>query len=89
MPVHLVAVERERDEALLPFDAATLEGMGGGALVSAYDGRIIGIVGGRFDSEEAGPDVTRKSSGAEQSLSYAVSSEYLVEMLTAYDGRVI
>lgn len=66
---------------LLLFDASVQEGMRGGPLVNAFDGRIIGVVGGRFDPEEAGPGKFRQESTVTLSLSYAISSEYAVTLL--------
>ncbi|QJT10807.1 S1 family peptidase [Oceanidesulfovibrio marinus] len=74
---------------ILLFDSTVQEGMRGSPLVSAYDGRIIGIVGGRFDPEEAGPGRFREEVTAALGLSYAISSEYAVALLESQGEEAI
>lgn len=63
---------------LLLFDTMVFDGVAGGPLVNADDGRVIGVVIGRFSPVEDGGDFARGSrpSGYHTQISYAVSIEY-------------
>lgn len=66
---------------LFLFDAGGVEGVRGGPLVSTGDGRIIGIIGGRFRLDEAGEVDPNAAQGPARVFSYAVSSEYGAALL--------
>lgn len=68
---------------LLLFDSMVHDGMTGGPLVSIEDGRIVGIVVGRFAPIDDGGDFSRGQNSPEYntSMSYAVSIEYGDNML--------
>ncbi len=67
---------------LFLFDTAVHAGMAGGPLVNNDDGRVIGIIIGRFLPEEQGGDFVRGDHpDYETSFSYAVSIEYGKRML--------
>ncbi len=67
---------------LFLFDTAIHSGKAGGSLINTDDGRVIGIVIGRFlPAEEGGDFVRGDHPDHETSFSYAVSIEYGKKML--------
>ncbi len=74
---------------LILFDAAVPEGSRGGPLVSIYDGRVVGVVGGRFDPKAIMAFYTGDMDAPPPTLSYAVSIEYGGAMLEAEGVTVI
>jgi len=89
--VHALAVQRALISSkliwkdytnLFLFDTAVHSGMAGGPLINTDDGRVIGIVIGRFLPDEEGGDFVRGDHpDHETSFSYAVSIEYGKKML--------
>lgn len=72
---------------LLLFDGVVNLGMRGAPLVTMADGRVIGVVNGRFDPAQAGDSETEP---AEQPhFSFAVSIEYAAAMLEAEGLEII
>ena len=71
-------VRSKNGTRLLLFDAMVYDGVAGGPLVNADDGRVIGVIIGRFSPVEDGGDFARGSrlSGYDTQISYAVSIEY-------------
>ncbi|KAF0096184.1 MAG: hypothetical protein E1N59_151 [Puniceicoccaceae bacterium 5H] len=61
---------------LFLFDAVTHPGTIGGPLVNSEDGRIIGIIQGRFEPIKVTQQETPEDLGIASHLSYAVSIEY-------------
>jgi len=68
---------------LLLIDSMVHDGMSGGPLVNTEDGRVVGIITGRFTPDEDGGDFTRGTSHPDYhtAFSYAVSIEYGLTML--------
>ncbi len=68
---------------LLLFDSTVHEGMSGGPLVNADDGRVIGIIIGRFSPLEDGGDFVKGNEHPDYQtgFSYAVSIEYAIRLL--------
>ena len=89
--IHNLAVQRtmvsskftlREDTNLFLLDTPVHSGMAGGPLVNCDDGRVIGIIIGRFLPEEDGGDFVRGNHPDFQtSFSYAVSIEYGRKML--------
>ncbi|MFW5901661.1 MAG: S1 family peptidase [Thermodesulfobacteriota bacterium] len=72
------------------FDTLVHDGNGGGPLVNIYDGRIIGVVGGRFTPQELLPDHLRKvETPIRTDVSYAVSIGHAVDLMEKEDLTVI
>ncbi len=64
------------------FDAMVHDGNRGGPLVNAHDGRIIGVVGGRFEPQELMPEHLRHAETPIRSnVSYAVSADHALELM--------
>ena len=76
---------------LLLFDGMVHDGDSGGPLVSGDDGRVVGIVVGRFEPVEDGGDFTRGNihPGYDTKISYAVSIEYGLELMEAHGLEII
>ena len=75
---------------MLLFDTKVHDGMAGAPLVSADDGRVIGVVVGRFSPVEDGGDFVRGSDpGYHTQISYAVSIEYGLAMMEGTGLEVI
>jgi serine protease Do len=77
-----------RGNNLLLFDAAINDGMRGAPLISVDDGRVVGVVNGRFNPAEAmsaPPEVTPPVNH----FSYAVSIEYAAPLIEAEGLEVI
>lgn len=72
---------------LLLFDAMSEEGLRGGPLVNTTDGRVIGIVGGRFHPAQ----LTRegRDPGHPTGVAYAISVDHAAELLRAEGLEVI
>lgn len=71
---------------IIIFDAITGEGSSGGPLVSLHTGRCVGIIIGRFNPSDEGSYLeygTPDGCGQETGLSYAVSSEYVIDLLSS------
>ncbi len=71
-------VRSKNGTRLLLFDTMVLDGTAGGPLVNADDGRVIGVIIGRFSPVEDGGDFARgnRHPGYDTQISYAVSIEY-------------
>lgn len=65
------------------FDTLVHDGTAGGPLINMYDGRIIGVVGGRFHPPELMPEHLRKKSETpiKTDISYAVSIEHATDLM--------
>lgn len=75
-------ISLRKSTKLFLIDATLHEGMAGGPLVNFEDGRVIGILAGRFFPDEEGGDFVRGNHpDFETSFSYAVSIEYGKKML--------
>ena len=76
---------------LLLFDAMVSDGVAGAPLVSVDDGRVIGVIIGRFSPVEDGGDFARGSriSGYDTQISYAVSIEYGIALMENMGLEVI
>ena len=75
-------VSLRKNTKLFLIDATLHEGMAGGPLVNYDDGRVIGILTGRFLPDEEGGDFVRGNHpDFETSFSYAVSIEYGKKLL--------
>ena len=76
---------------LLLIDCMIHDGMSGGALVSASDGRAVGILTGRFVPDEEGGDFNRGTNhpGYHTAFSYAVSIEYGINLLREVVDQII
>lgn len=84
-------VRSRNGSRLLLFDAMVGDGTAGGPLVSGDDGRVIGVVVGRFSPVETGGDFARgnRPSGYDTQISYAVSIEYGVALMEARGLSVV
>ncbi len=73
------------------FDTLVHDGNRGGPLINLYDGRIIGVVGGRFELQEILSRQLGKTSELpiKTDISYAVSIEHAVELMEKEDINVI
>ncbi|MFP4533423.1 MAG: serine protease [Desulfobacterales bacterium] len=64
------------------FDTMVHDGNRGGPLINIYDGRIIGVVGGRFEPQELMPDHLKRSETPIRSdVAYAVSVEHAAALI--------
>lgn len=68
---------------LFLFDTVVHDGNRGAPLISTYDGRIIGVVGGRFEPQEILPAQFAKTSTfpIKSFISYAVSIDHATELM--------
>jgi serine protease Do len=73
---------------LLIFDSMVHNGTCGGPLISLQDGRVIGVVSGRFHPSFVTGGAAWESSDA-ASLSFAVAVEYAVEVLEAQGVQIV
>lgn len=71
------------------FDTMVHDGNRGGPLVNIYDGRIIGVVGGRFEPQELMPDhLKRTEAPIKTDVSYAVSVTHAADLI-AKEGLTV
>jgi len=64
------------------FDTMVHDGNRGGPLVNIYDGRIIGVVGGRFEPQELMPEhLKRTEAPIKTDVSYAVSVTHAADLI--------
>lgn len=65
------------------FDALVHDGSSGAPLISLHDGRIIGIVGGRFQPQDLMPEHLRKDTETpiKTDVSYAVSIDHAAPLM--------
>jgi len=64
------------------FDAMVHDGSRGGLLINVYDGRIIGVVGGRFEPQEVMPThLKRTEAPIKTNVSYAVSVDHAAALM--------
>lgn len=64
------------------FDAMVHDGSRGGPLINVYDGRIIGVVGGRFEPQEVMPThLKRTEAPIKTNVSYAVSVDHAAALM--------
>ncbi len=64
------------------FDSMVHDGHRGGPLVNLYDGRIIGVIGGRFSPQELMPDhLKRSDTPIKTDISYAVSTDHATALM--------
>lgn len=68
---------------LLLFDSVVHEGMSGGPVVNIEDGRVIGIIIGRFSPLEDGGDFVKGNEHPDYQtgFSYAISIEYALKLI--------
>lgn len=67
---------------LFLFDTMVHDGSRGGPLINVFDGRVIGVVGGRFEPQELMPDhLKREETPIKTDISYAVSIEHAAELM--------
>jgi serine protease Do len=72
------------------FDTMVHDGSGGGPLINLYDGRIIGVVGGRFAPQELMRDHLKQSeTPIKTDVSYAVSIAHAAELMEKENLTVI
>jgi len=72
------------------FDTMVHDGNRGGPLINIYDGRIIGVVGGRFEPQELMPKhLKRTETPIKTDVSYAVSVEHATELMEKEDLTII
>jgi serine protease Do len=73
------------------FDSLVHDGNRGGPLINLYDGRIIGVVGGRFELQEILSRQLGKASDVpiKTDVSYAVSIEHALELMKKEGLHVI
>ncbi|TYB37323.1 MAG: trypsin-like peptidase domain-containing protein [Flexistipes sinusarabici] len=64
-------------------------GTRGGPLIDVDEGRVIGVVAGQFDPFEASPKFMREEDLPGSSFSYAISIEYVEEMLKEQGVEII
>lgn len=76
---------------LLMFDTPMYWGGIGGPLVNTDDGRVVGVLQGRFDPRVAGGETTEAdvADRFESYISYAVAIEYGAELMQAEDLEII
>ena len=76
---------------LFLFDAVVHDGSRGAPLINVYDGRIIGVVGGRFEPQEILPERVAGFSELpiKSFISYAVSIDHAVGLMEKEDLAVI
>ena len=84
-------VRSKNGTGLLLFDTMVFDGVAGGPLASAADGRVVGVVIGRFSPVEDGGDFARGSrpSGYHTQISYAVSIEYGLALMESLGLDVV
>lgn len=84
-------VRSKNGARLLLFDTMVLDGTAGGPLVNADDGRVIGVVIGRFSPVEDGGDFARgkRLAGYDTQISYAVSIEYGLALMESVGLEVV
>ncbi len=72
-----------KDTMIFLFDTMVHDGSHGGPLINVHDGRIVGIVSGRFEPQELLPEHLKEIAEApiKTDVSYAVSIEHAVELL--------
>lgn len=64
------------------FDSMVHDGTRGAPLINLYDGRIIGVVGGRFEPQELMPrHLKRTETPIRTNISYAVSIEHALKLM--------
>ena len=64
------------------FDTMVHDGNRGGPLINIYDGRIIGVVGGRFEPQELMPrHLKGEEAPIKTDIAYAVSVEHAMELM--------
>ena len=73
------------------FDTLVHDGNRGGALVNIYDGRIIGVIGGRFEPQEILSDKLKKASELpiKSDVSYAVSIEHAIDIMKKEELKIV
>ncbi len=72
------------------FDTMVHDGNRGGPLINIYDGRVIGLVGGRFEPQEVMPKhLKRTETPIKTDISYAVSIGHAVELMEKEELTII
>ncbi|MBS3754483.1 MAG: trypsin-like peptidase domain-containing protein [Desulfobacterales bacterium] len=67
---------------ILLFDTMVHDGSRGAPLINLYDGRIIGVVGGRFEPQELMPrQLKRSETPIKTNISYAVSIDHASKLM--------
>lgn len=74
---------------LILIDTPMLDGMRGGPLVSVYDGRVIGVLSGRFSPEEAMGLPFDDTTTYRRIYAYAISIEYAADLMEAEGLEVV
>jgi len=75
---------------LFLFDSLVHDGHRGGPLINLSDGRIIGVIGGRFSPQELMPDHLKNAETPIKSdISYAVSTDHATALMEAESIEII
>jgi serine protease Do len=77
------------DTHLLLIDTPMLDGMRGGPLISAGDGRVIGVLSGRFSPEEAMGLPHDETTAYRRIYAYAISIEYATPLMEAEGLEIV
>jgi serine protease Do len=72
------------------FDTMVHDGHRGGPLINLADGRIIGVIGGRFSPQELMPDHLKSAEAPiKTDISYAVSTDHARDLMEAESIDII
>ncbi|MFO8085414.1 MAG: serine protease [Desulfobacterales bacterium] len=71
----------QNETRLLLFDTMIQGGFRGGPLVNVSDGRVVGLVSGRFDPLKVTRNITKDSQQYSTNISYAVAIEYGADLM--------
>jgi serine protease Do len=75
---------------LFLFDSLVHDGHRGGPLINLSDGRIIGVIGGRFSPQELMPDHLKNAeTPIKTDISYAVATDHAVALMEAESIDII
>ncbi|MCF8028419.1 MAG: serine protease [Desulfobacteraceae bacterium] len=75
---------------LFLFDSLVHDGHRGGPLINLFDGRIIGVIGGRFSPQELMPDHLKNAeTPIKTDISYAVSTDHATALMEAESIEII
>lgn len=72
------------------FDTMVHDGTRGAPLINLYDGRIIGVIGGRFEPQELMPrHLKRTETPIKTNISYAVSIDHASKLMEDEDLTIV
>ena len=74
---------------LILIDTPMLDGMRGGPLVSVHDGRVVGVLSGRFSPEEVMGLPQDETTPHRRTFAYAISIEYAAALMEAEGLEVV